>query len=360
MIPKVTVVLPTYNGEKYIQKSIESIIAQTFTDWELIVVNDCSTDNTVSIVTKYAKIDKRVKVVSNEANQKLPKSLNIGFEHSRGEYLTWTSDDNYYLPDALEKMVKYLDEYRDFPMVSAGMEFINEKNEISGDLSQFDADKMYYNNCVGACFMYRRTVLDDIGTYDTGMFLVEDYDYWMRVLLHYGQIGHINEILYRYRRHDNSLTATRMQDIKKQLMILRMKYLDFIIERLKMRKDYLCGIYYEFKLYEIKTETVDKKFYELVPELCMDKGLKELKKIIVYGAGDYGNKAYEKFGKRIIFYADGNKSKVGQEKNGIEIISVDEMISKLSEYQIMIAVSGEKIYQLLDVLLKKGVTECCV
>ena len=103
--PKISVILPSYNGERYLAQSIQSVIDQTETDWELIIVNDCSTDSTLEIATKFAKIDRRIKVISNEKNSKLPASLNEGFRRAKGKYLTWTSDDNYYKPDALKKLL---------------------------------------------------------------------------------------------------------------------------------------------------------------------------------------------------------------------------------------------------------------
>ena len=103
-MPKVSIVLPTYNGEDYLRESIESVISQTFTDWELIIVNDCSTDSTPKIAEAYAAKDCRIRVIHNEKNQKLPNSLNIGFESASGDYLTWTSDDNIFHHEALIKM----------------------------------------------------------------------------------------------------------------------------------------------------------------------------------------------------------------------------------------------------------------
>ena len=90
---KVSIILPTYNGKKYIRDSIESIINQTYTNWELIIVNDCSTDDTQKIIEEYQQKDKRIIVINNEKNLKLPASLNRGFEEASGEYYTWTSDD---------------------------------------------------------------------------------------------------------------------------------------------------------------------------------------------------------------------------------------------------------------------------
>ena len=99
---EISIVLPTYNGEQYISQSIDSILKQTFPDWELIIVNDCSTDHTLEIVKQYAEKDHRIKIVNNSINKKLPSSLNIGFQHSCGNFLTWTSDDNLYHENAFE------------------------------------------------------------------------------------------------------------------------------------------------------------------------------------------------------------------------------------------------------------------
>ena len=126
-MPKVSIVLPTYNGQDFISESIESIIRQTYTDWELIIVNDCSTDDTQQIIDKYILMDKRIRTIKNCVNKKLPESLNIGFRNANGELLTWTSDDNIYLPDALSEMVKFLDNNPDSYMVCAAMQVIDEK-----------------------------------------------------------------------------------------------------------------------------------------------------------------------------------------------------------------------------------------
>lgn len=105
--PLVSIVLPTYNGEEYISRAIQSIINQTYTNWELIIVNDCSTDSTLEIINNFSKQDSRIKIINNDKNMKLPASLNRGFKEANGEYYTWTSDDNEYYPEAIEKMVNF-------------------------------------------------------------------------------------------------------------------------------------------------------------------------------------------------------------------------------------------------------------
>ena len=104
----ISIVLPVYNGERFLRESIDSVLAQTYTNWELLIVDDCSTDNTAAIVHEYVQKDSRVQYYKNEKNLRLPRNLNRGFSLARGDYLTWTSDDNVFWPTALEKMYNAL------------------------------------------------------------------------------------------------------------------------------------------------------------------------------------------------------------------------------------------------------------
>src|ERR1043165_1952652 len=94
--PVISIVLPSFNGSTYLSKSIDSCLSQTYSNLELILVDDASTDDTPRIMQQYAAQDSRVRVLQNATNRKLPASLNIGFRAARGRYLTWTSDDNLY------------------------------------------------------------------------------------------------------------------------------------------------------------------------------------------------------------------------------------------------------------------------
>ena len=90
----VSIVLPVYNGARFLAEAIQSCLAQTYPHWELIVVDDCSTDDSPQIVAGFAADDARIRVIRHAHNRKLPGALNTGFDAARGEYLTWTSDDN--------------------------------------------------------------------------------------------------------------------------------------------------------------------------------------------------------------------------------------------------------------------------
>jgi len=356
-MPKVSIVLPTYNGEKYLRESVDSVIKQTFTDWELIIVNDCSIDSTPQIAEEYAKNDSRIRVLHNKTNQKLPSSLNIGFREAKGDFLTWTSDDNLYLPTAIEKLYSYLMSNDDIYMVCSNMNLIDSDGDIIGPNIPYDPIEIYMNNSVGASFMYRRDVLDEVGEYDTSKFLVEDHDYWLRILFKYGKIGYIGENLYLYRTHPDSLTTTRKKDVIKQILNLRKYYIDNILHCYKDSKEYTCALYYGFKRYGFDVADLKDTFFSLIPELENEKELDLSKPTIVVGAGKIGDKVYELLKGNVKYYADSDSEKIGSYKNNIEIISIDEVFNKKDDYNILIAITEKKVYEILEILHQNGIYE---
>lgn len=208
----VSIILPVYNGQKYIRESIESIINQTYKNWELLILDDCSLDDTPNIVNEYVLKDERIKYYKNEKNLKLPRNLNKGFSLSKGEYLTWTSDDNIYKPEAIEKMVNIL-ETTGKQFVYASCRIIDSQGKEIEYIMVDEKNKksILGSNPVGACFLYTREVYKTVGDYDPDCILVEDLDYWQRICSIYDPAC-ISEILYFYRWHDDALTSTMRQD----------------------------------------------------------------------------------------------------------------------------------------------------
>lgn len=235
---KISIVLPTYNGEKFIRESIESVINQTYQNWELIIVNDCSTDKTAEIINEYAQKDSRIRVYNNEVNKKLPASLNIGFSQATGDYYTWTSDDNLFKPNAIEILSEYLDKNLDIDLVSSRFDIIDEEGNF---IKHFDKKnkrttlKLIRGNNMGASFMYRKETAKKIGEYDTDLFCAEDYDYWSRIAST-GNILYIKENLYKYRINSQSLTATKKDTAVTNSTIVQLKYAIPIMEKLGLTK----------------------------------------------------------------------------------------------------------------------------
>ncbi len=219
----VSVVLPVYNQADLLGDSIESVLAQSYTDFELIVVNDGSTDGVEAVLGRYARHPK-VRVLT-QANQKLPKALSNGFSFARGEFWTWTSADNLMHPDQLSRLVAFLKDHPEAAMVYADYVAIDDRGEPLADptfrpedRSPSDSPEIHLprnprqinvvcDNFIGPCFLYRNIVGRLIGDYDPGLG-IEDYDYWMRVN-HAFRIEHLgtDETLYRYRVHDRSLSG---------------------------------------------------------------------------------------------------------------------------------------------------------
>lgn len=205
----VSIVLPTYNGSTYLAKAVESCLRQDYRELELIVVDDASTENVFSIIEPYRARDIRVRYIRHETNQKLPAALNTGFRASSGGFLTWISDDNEFSHDAIGVMVAFLNETPDIGLVFADTTKIDEFGNTL-DFQNIRPAKSFgfLGNCVGPCFLYRRKVYEVTGEYDTSHFLMEDYDYWIRIRERFA-FGYLPKKLYSVRYHPRSLTAQR-------------------------------------------------------------------------------------------------------------------------------------------------------
>jgi glycosyltransferase involved in cell wall biosynthesis len=239
--PIISIVLPTYNGSRYLAGAIASICAQTFTDWELILVDDCSTDTTPHIIADAVAKDGRIRAIRNATNQRLPRSLNIGFQQAKGSLFTWTSDDNEYRPDALQAMSEFLREKPEVGVVYC------DAMDIDGDGRDLELRcvdeprELACRNVVHACFLYRREVHEALGGYDPSLFLVEDWDFWLRASIQF-RLGTLHRDLYRYRWHSESLTAKRADEVRRtrvRLMEQRVPQLPWLDSSGK-RKAYLA------------------------------------------------------------------------------------------------------------------------
>lgn len=221
----VSIILPVYNGEKYVRKSIESCLTQTHKNFELIIVDDCSTDTTPRILHEYAQRDSRIKIISNPSNLRLPSALNIGFLNSKGELLTWTSDDNYFVPGSIKNLVCYLNTWKNIDFVYSAYRIIDENGNVEEQINYLPPPwNLPYKNTVGAYFLYRRSVYESIGDFDKEMEYLEDYDYWVRAYLKKIRMMRLHIPLYYYRHHPESMTADAKRKNEKIWGKVRLKY----------------------------------------------------------------------------------------------------------------------------------------
>jgi len=222
---QVSIVMPLYNGIKYVRDAVESVLDQTYRNFELIIVDDGSTDGSGQVADEYAAKDERVRVV-HQPNRKLPAALNTGFDLAQGEFLTWTSDDNVLKPEFLRKLVACLERHPRWDMVYANMDIIGDDGQPLRDADWFKGYQIpcgsehiylpgnthelntYANNFIGGAFLYRKRVHHLLAGYSRWQFTREDYDYWMQVnalltLRH----SDLLQPVYDYRFHARSLTS---------------------------------------------------------------------------------------------------------------------------------------------------------
>lgn len=219
----VSVVLPVFNQANLLEESIQSVLAQTYQDFELIVINDGSNDGVETVLEKY--LDHPKVRCYTQANQRLPKALSNGFSFAKGEFWTWTSADNIMEPKMLELLVGKLRLEPDLGMVYADYYAIDDRgallqdrtwrannrpNPPSGEIRLPHTTEnlnIVQDNFIGPCFMYRGWIGRCMGDYDPQLG-IEDYDYWMRINAFF-PIRHLGtpDLLYRYRVHDNTLSA---------------------------------------------------------------------------------------------------------------------------------------------------------
>jgi glycosyltransferase involved in cell wall biosynthesis len=218
-LPLVSIVMPTYKRAQYLPVAIESILEQTYPHWELVIVDDCSPDNTAQVVADFVARDSRIKSIRHEVNRKLPASLNTGFSNASGAYFTWISDDNLFRPNALEVMVGFLEAHPDISLVYTDyMEFDDDGKPIQ--LITVDPpEKLGLHNPIGASYLFRRAVHEELNGYDEKMFLAEDLDFWVRTLIKF-KVAPLHQDLYLYRQHPGSLTSTNRRIYKVHDQIL--------------------------------------------------------------------------------------------------------------------------------------------
>ncbi|MBD2449489.1 glycosyltransferase family 2 protein [Nostoc sp. FACHB-152] len=207
-MPKISVLIPAYNAMNYLPETIENVLSQTFTDFEVIVVNDGSADETERWVSQIK--DPRVKLITQE-NQGLAGARNTGIAHAKGEYITFLDADDLWEPTKLEKQLRVMEENPEVALVYTWVAFIDEmgkptgrvfKNQAEGDVWQ----KLTEHNIVesGSVAMVRRSCFEDIGLFDRNLgSYLEDWDMWLRIASRYS-FKVVKEPLVYYRQLSGS------------------------------------------------------------------------------------------------------------------------------------------------------------
>ena len=226
---KVSVLTPAYNVENYIKDTIDGILFQSFSDFEFIILDDNSKDNTFKIAKEYEAKDSRVKVFQNEDNLGIAGNRNKLISLASGEYIAWQDADDVSFYDRLEKQVKILDEDNSVGIVGGGLQFFNDK---VGDFSKrlYAAkdkelrNKIFrYSPVAQPSAMIRKSVFEKVGLYDLKMPPAEDLDMSFRIGKYF-KFANVADVVVRYREHDKSATFTRLRTIEKNTIAMRFRY----------------------------------------------------------------------------------------------------------------------------------------
>ncbi|MCS7018151.1 MAG: glycosyltransferase family 2 protein [Cytophagales bacterium] len=217
---EISVILPVYNAEKYVAAAIESILNQTFTNFELLLINDASTDSSAAILESYAARDARIRLIHNSENLGLTATLNKAIDLCQGEYIARMDADDISLPHRLATQVNFLEKHPEIGFCSCWVAIIDSQGELTGEQwvmrlgSPQIYARMYFHNCfVHTGIMMRRRYA--LLKYDAAQYPIqEDYEFWMR-LIKVTQAALIPEILVYYRVHQQSITSSKNSQAKR-------------------------------------------------------------------------------------------------------------------------------------------------
>lgn len=240
--PKVTVLMSVYNSEQYLREAIDSILGQTYTDFEFLIINDGSKDKSLDIIKSYD--DPRIRLISR-ANKGLTASLNEGIEKAKGEYIARQDSDDVSVLDRLEKEVAYLDAHPSVGLVGSNYTIMDSSGKELVTTNVFTRPhdlklaQVTCNQYGHGSVMMRKAILDKVGGYDKRVGYVEDYDLWTRIS-RVADIANFEEPLFLYRRNDEGITRQNLDLQIRQTFAVRDKAFRHF---LKHRREYKVLFY---------------------------------------------------------------------------------------------------------------------
>lgn len=227
-MPKISVVMPVYNGEKYLREAIDSILNQTFTDFEFIIIDDGSTDNTEKIIKSYD--DNRILCIKNEKNLGVADSLNRGLDMARGEYIARMDADDISLPERFEKQVRFLKKHKNVAVCGAETEVFGDvEPKVAYTVFGYKRVKvamLFSSSLAHPIVMMRNSVIQkEHFRYNNDFDKVEDYDLWLRILEKY-DIDNARGVLLKYRLHSAQVTKNYTNDHISKIYKLKKREID--------------------------------------------------------------------------------------------------------------------------------------
>lgn len=225
---KIAVVMPVYNAEKYLSQAIESILQQTYGQFQFIIVNDASTDSSPEIIQRYARQDKRIKVLTNVNNLRISRTLNRGMAAAQAEYIVRMDADDVAVTDRLAKQVAYMDSHQEVGISGGTMQLIDEQGRVFSQRRYHLEDETIrkylfrYSPFSHPTVIIRKSILDQAGYYDPAFDFAEDYDLYFRIGK-LAKFGNLFDTLLLYRVVNKSITSVLTKTMELKTLMIRKK-----------------------------------------------------------------------------------------------------------------------------------------
>jgi len=229
-IPKVSIITITFNREAYILQTIDSVLAQSFKDWEMIIIDDASTDNTEKVVKKYIDGESRIKYFKNEKNLGIAKTRNRGLELATGTYIAPLDSDDIWLDvNKLQKQVDFLDINKDYCMLGGGIMRIDAESKPLKKVLYPVYDSLIrkiilqFNPFPQSTLLFRKDIAQSCGGYSDKYKICDDYDLWLKMGLK-SKFTNIPQVLAGYRVHGGNITKTKRLTTTKEILEIVKNY----------------------------------------------------------------------------------------------------------------------------------------
>ena len=281
---KISIVIPVYNTEKYVEKCIESALNQSYPDIEILVINDGSTDSTELLLKKF---ENKIKII-NKKNGGTASALNMGIKNMTGDWFKWLSADDILKIDAIEKLVfeiQKLDKDAENCIFYSNYDLIDENGKIidtfeepnNNSLDTFQRNIIlldhYYGN--GTTSIMHKSIFDKCGIFDETLGYKDDYEFWLRCCLLYDyKLYLVNENLAQYRIHESQLTKKRYDGALEQIEHIKSKTISQLSLHLQMKyltavKNYKKQISFKIKV----RRNIRNIMFKLLPKSMSNKFL---------------------------------------------------------------------------------------
>ncbi|MFD2442721.1 glycosyltransferase [Bacillus sp. CGMCC 1.16607] len=368
--PKVSIIIPVYNGSNYLKEAIDSALAQTYKNIEVIVINDGSNDNgkTERIAMSY---ENKIRYI-NKPNGGVASALNVGIQEMKGEYFSWLSHDDVYYPTKIEKQIHYIfDNDLKKTIIYTDYDLIDETSKVIGKYkapyikhSQLQIELLKSHPIHGCTLLIPKLCFMVVGLFNEKLKTTQDYDMWFRLTYKF-EFHHVPLSLIKSRQHSEQGSKTIEYhlresnqfyiDYMKEFSIyelqksLNIKHIELFFAEMAIiykRKGYMEASNYALEIFEKSLGNNNYNFEKL----------SEKEKIIIFGAGKFGSEFYNLIinsNRSISYFVDNDNEKWGKKIRNI-LISPPSRLSEENKEEIFIIISSDNYLEIGNQLIKLG------